>query len=71
MATYCENMASHRDQIMEKTQKFQIVYVGLTNIPQLTSRQGYNEWTQTICAVEGTIFQNYKQLFGIQLLYHI
>ena len=30
LATSCEHMASHREQIMVKTQKFQIVYAGLT-----------------------------------------
>ena len=30
----CENMASHHEQIMEKTQKFHIVYVGPTNLCQ-------------------------------------
>ena len=34
LATSCKNMASHREQIMEKTQKFQIVYVALTNLCQ-------------------------------------
>ena len=32
--TCCENMASHRERIMEKTQKFQIVYEGPTNLCQ-------------------------------------
>ena len=34
MATSCENMASHRERIMEKTQKFQIVYAGTTHLCQ-------------------------------------
>ena len=36
LATPCESMASHREQIMEKTRKFQIVYInaGLTNLCQ-------------------------------------
>ena len=32
LATSCENLASHCEQIMEKTQKFQIVYAGPTNL---------------------------------------
>ena len=34
LATSCENMASHCERIMAKTRKFQIVYVGLTNLCQ-------------------------------------
>ena len=34
LATPYENMASHHEQIMEKTRKFQIVYAGLTNLCQ-------------------------------------
>ena len=34
LATLCENMASHCELIMEKTQKFQIVYAGPTNLCQ-------------------------------------
>ena len=36
VATSCENMASHRERVMEKTRKFQIglVYAGLTNLCQ-------------------------------------
>ena len=33
LATSCKNMASHRDRIMEKTQKFQIVYTSLIYKP--------------------------------------
>ena len=32
LATSGENMASHREQIMEETGKFQIAYTGPTNI---------------------------------------
>ena len=42
MTTCCENMASHHEQIMEKTQKFQIVLQALqtfVNISQLTSQE--------------------------------
>ena len=31
---WLENIASHRERIMEKTQKFQIVYAGPTNLCQ-------------------------------------
>ena len=34
LAPSCENMASHGERIMEKTRKFQIDYVGLTNLCQ-------------------------------------
>ena len=34
LATSCEQMASHHEQIMEKTRKFQIVYAVLTNLCQ-------------------------------------
>ena len=34
LATSCENMPSHRELIMEKTRKFQIVYEGLKNLCQ-------------------------------------
>ena len=48
---------------MEKTQKFQLVHVGPTNLGQhFTTDLGeaYNdEQTKTICAVEGTIFQTF------------
>ena len=37
LATSCENMASHRERIMEKTRKFQIVYAGLTNLCQYST----------------------------------
>ena len=33
-AMSCENMASHRERIIEKTRKFQIVYADSTNICQ-------------------------------------
>ena len=42
MATSCEDMASHREWIMEKRGKFQIVYAGpktFVKIPQLTSQE--------------------------------
>ena len=32
LATSCENMASHRERIKEKSRNFQIVYVGRTNL---------------------------------------
>ena len=41
LATSSDNMASHRERIMEKTRKFHIVYAGpktFVNIPQPTSR---------------------------------
>ena len=46
LATSCENTASHRDQIIKKTRKFQIVFAGLNiqtfvDIPQLTSWEAY------------------------------
>ena len=34
LATFCENMASHSEQITKKTRKFQIVYAGPTNLYQ-------------------------------------
>ena len=37
LATSCENMASHREQIMENSRNFQIIYAARTNISKQTN----------------------------------
>ena len=60
----CENMASDRERVMEKTRKFQIVYAGLTNLCQhsttdLTRGIMMNERKQSVLSKVRS-FKHYK-----------
>ena len=43
LATSCENMASHLEQIMEKTRPSQTVYAGPTTLCQYSTTERHND----------------------------
>ena len=70
LCTSCENMVSHRKQIMDNTRTCQMVYAGPTNICQHSTTdlaRGImtNERKQSV-ASKARSFKHYKQLVCIQ-----
>ena len=75
------NMASHCEQIMKKTWKFQTVYAGLTNLCQLTLREAWqmninnlrcerHDLLNILKLQSAFLYSIYHQRAGITSLFH-